>query len=848
MGSRKTSAAASQSSLPASEHSPPPEPARGRSTSQRQRSAGSWYTKSWPRVSKAAAVTEVARESISVAGNVASDLVASTATLPNASRQFRSPSIQLTKKDGPSSRSLPASVATTRINIASNGLESTLDGPDSQTSDPAAGTKDKEDKSSDSASPKDNTAKETTSSPNSDEREGTITESRTPPNTETGQPQQQEQTQPSGWFSWWYRSAPAENNSVDNSKPADTPVVPSSEEQPPLETDDKQDDGREEQAKKDSATPQQARSDAETQPSEQSTSAQRRSWFLMWSGSPAPPKVPAEQGPATEPQEPRLATDQATAEEVNNKPPTDPTENNRSESVDSSARQPDNARSSGWSFWYRDTSKDPGTQKTEEAQNGSVAEAESAATKQSKENQEPTQKGQKPPAKEVVKGQPKERGEPAPTAAVISVPEQPATPTKAKAPEGPASKQLQKAIPNQVLPSFRDTFATQESPSLLQTISRQTLGRILHYSKESDKQHVYVTKDPPRIKKALAIGVHGYFPAPLIRTVLGQPTGTSVKFSNMAAKAIRQWTENHGYSCDVQKIALEGEGRIAERVDLLWKLLLNWIEDIRKADFVLVACHSQGVPVATILVSKLISFGCLNAQRVGICAMAGVNLGPFPDFKSRWISGSAGELFDFAHANSQVSRDYEAALESALNFGVRISYIGSIDDQLVSLESSLFSPASHPYIYRAAFVDGRVHAPSFLSHLVGFALKLRNLGIPDHGIIRELSSPLAGSLYAGEGHSRLYEDEAVYYLAIEFALETSNVNGAALRVQRPPQSPTPNPYILPFAMRGLLEEEYVRRELYQETMELLKQFDDWKPTSKVLKDVKFRLEGIRSKL
>jgi hypothetical protein len=92
----------------------------------------------------------------------------------------------------------------------------------------------------------------------------------------------------------------------------------------------------------------------------------------------------------------------------------------------------------------------------------------------------------------------------------------------------------------------------------------------------------------------------------------------------------------------------------------------------------------------------------------------------------------------------------------------------------------------HPYIYRAVFVDGRVHAPSLyvnlfrslifptlltscfsdsLSHLVGFVLKLRNLGISDHGLIRELSSPLAGSLYTGEGHSRLYDDEAVYRCA-----------------------------------------------------------------------------------
>ena len=77
---------------------------------------------------------------------------------------------------------------------------------------------------------------------------------------------------------------------------------------------------------------------------------------------------------------------------------------------------------------------------------------------------------------------------------------------------------------------------------------------------------------------------------------------------------------------------------------------------------------------------------------------------------------------------------------------------------------------------------------------------------------------------------------------------TSDVSGATLQVKRPAASLTANPYILPFAMRGLLEEEYVKRELYDETMELLKQFDEWKPSSKVLKDVKFRLEGIRSKL
>ena len=109
------------------------------------------------------------------------------------------------------------------------------------------------------------------------------------------------------------------------------------------------------------------------------------------------------------------------------------------------------------------------------------------------------------------------------------------------------------------------------------------------------------------------------------------------------------------------------------------------------------------------------------------------------------------------------------------------------------------------------------------------------------------SSPLAGSLYGGEGHSRIYEDEGVYALAVEFALETTSINNAAL-TQRPGVTTSSNPYILPFAMRGILEEDYVKTELHNEAVDLLKQFDDWKPTTKGLKDVKFRLEGIRSKL
>ena len=246
---------------------------------------------------------------------------------------------------------------------------------------------------------------------------------------------------------------------------------------------------------------------------------------------------------------------------------------------------------------------------------------------------------------------------------------------------------MRRVPPNLVLPSLQNTYQFLENASILEQIAR-----LLHLGKAYPIKHVSLAREPVRIKKALAIGVHGYFPAPLLRTVLGQPTGTSIRFASSAADAIERFTIGQGYTCKIEKVALEGEGRIAERIETLWKLMLNWIDHIKNADFIIVACHSQGVPVAMMLIAKLVEFGCVTSARIGVCAMAGVNLGPFPDYKSRlFSSGTAGELFEFSNPKSLVSQRYEDALRIALGHGVRIVYIGSIDDQLVSLEVYFFS-------------------------------------------------------------------------------------------------------------------------------------------------------------
>jgi hypothetical protein len=102
------------------------------------------------------------------------------------------------------------------------------------------------------------------------------------------------------------------------------------------------------------------------------------------------------------------------------------------------------------------------------------------------------------------------------------------------------------------------------------------------------------------------------------------------------------------------------------------------------------------------------------------------------------------------------------AMRTILAADTRVTLIGSIDDHLVPMYSSTFSTAYHGAIHRAVFIDGRIHQNDFLARLVAFALRLRNEGWRDHGVMSELSSALMGNFYTGEGHSRIYDEPAVY--------------------------------------------------------------------------------------
>lgn len=196
---------------------------------------------------------------------------------------------------------------------------------------------------------------------------------------------------------------------------------------------------------------------------------------------------------------------------------------------------------------------------------------------------------------------------------------------------------------------------------------------------------------------------------------------------------------------------------------------------------------------------------------------------------------------------------------------LQLIYVASMDDQVVPLYSALNSSASHPSMLRAIFCDGAAFPRvDFLTNLLSFCAAVRNAGLSDHNLLTLLSASVAGSLYGGLGHSLVYEDPQVYSLAARYLLEVTSPNSypttrssdssngssgntGSGSSNRPKLLFEPfstsesakwnsNPYALPWSLRGLLEDEMVRRYFDPVIDKLLRDYNEWTPSTKTLKD------------
>lgn len=210
--------------------------------------------------------------------------------------------------------------------------------------------------------------------------------------------------------------------------------------------------------------------------------------------------------------------------------------------------------------------------------------------------------------------------------------------------------------------------------------------------------------------------------------------------------------------------------------------------------------------------------------------------------------------------------------------------MGSMQDQVVPLYSAIMASVNHPNLLRSVYIDGHIYSENdFLINLVVFALKLRNTGLSDHHLLTYLSEVLAGSLYALEGgHSTIYEELEVYMTAVRYTFETApfgkytrNTTGnnfmasytrkpsaasfslmthmtsvTTVEAQMDPfqAKQQQNPFYIPWALHGIFCDPLILADevLKSELKRLRALFDQWNPTSGRLKELKFRLDPLRT--
>lgn len=448
-----------------------------------------------------------------------------------------------------------------------------------------------------------------------------------------------------------------------------------------------------------------------------------------------------------------------------------------------------------------------------------------------------------------------------------------------------------------ILSTYRNNLVTPDIDENFRPITLKTklrlIGEHLLFQDETSEAHLYKhnmenisLKKTKRIKKIVIIGVHGFFPFKMVKTLIGEPTGSSMRFTNEATKAIYKWLETNEEvhkelgevgeeeEIDIETISLEGKGKIENRVENLYKLLLNWIEVINNCDFLFMIGHSQGSAVAIHLLAKLIeNHHVKTIQKIGLLSMSGILQGPFPGLDSKIVIRAyssteneiLNELFEFLKSNSYQSIKLAQSIQILVENNVKITLTGSINDQLIPMYSSLGLNINHPNIFRCINVNENCEYPNFVVVLLKILLLLINLGHGDHGLFGELSKICMGTVSKG-GHSRIYSNNDIYLISIKHALETTNLHhsqplygynrrklsneisldGTAGTVPPPPTDNTSNLYNIPFYVHELIQDLIHTKHLsnIKLVQELLYEYKNWEPTQKHWKDLKYCLEAL----
>jgi hypothetical protein len=410
-------------------------------------------------------------------------------------------------------------------------------------------------------------------------------------------------------------------------------------------------------------------------------------------------------------------------------------------------------------------------------------------------------------------------------------------------------------IPNLVLPNIDRNFRTITATTQLRLVFEEML-----LFKHLDS-HLYklragqIRRLKHKVKKVVIIGVHEFLPIKLNRGMIGETSGSSLTFVKAATKAMKQWLQHDNIDVDgydINTIAIEGMGKVNDRVEHGLKLLENWHDILQQADFVFWVSSSLGSVVATNLLARFLE--TVPCKHVGFLTMAGLFQGPMTEFKSRLSTRPYTamenevnkEMVELQNPESDLSKQLVTSMNTLVKHNVKITFAGSINDQFVPVTSSLGNQYNHANIYRVLYVDKQHEIPDFIITLFEIILIMKNKGsFNDHNLLRDLCGRCSANSNKGGGHGKIFNETTIYTMAIKQSLETTDLPLYEHELKIHQERPNRNLYMLPWNIRGLLQDlvrlNNVRN--FQLINKLHTECKKWQPTTKQWREIKLAFDA-----
>lgn len=389
-----------------------------------------------------------------------------------------------------------------------------------------------------------------------------------------------------------------------------------------------------------------------------------------------------------------------------------------------------------------------------------------------------------------------------------------------------------KKYPTNSIPTAVNNNAAKVVPDLVECFREITLKTKLRtsvqlYYNYPTERHLYLKRhiESPVIQKCVVISLVGQCKV--------KHNCYAKQLSHSMSACLEQWIKDNAptYDHSIETISLEASKITTQSLENMVKLLINWRDNLKNADCIIVTGFKNSFPLATQLLYTLITRGLVNdTQKFGLVSIDGTIPGAYLEEPEVSTISYAAKEFDTAFVNLVYSHN------------VKVTIIGTA---MNNVAASLALHLEHPNIFRTIHFPSTSYNNEFEVKLFQLLLIAHNLGQTSCRLLLQLSKYFSAQQHAFSAedlHPQMFKT-AVY----------NTLNTTRLMKQRPPrlniiEDPIlSNNYNLVWTLHAFMDNFKTLRhvESTERIRQLVLAYRDWDPQTKQLKDLKYMFEVLQ---